>query len=118
MSANLELRNFGGTASYMLRPNIGRGIFVVRVIQKGEVLMDLIEILSLVIIAVGFAISYLAKAIVKRFGLKEKQECVNAAEMTEEEIDEYKQNKAVYRMKLTGLAISIPGLIIFILAFR
>ncbi len=80
--------------------------------------MDLYEILSLVVIAVGFAISYMAKAIVKKFGLKEKQECENSAEMTEEEINEYKQNKAVYRMKLTGLAISIPGLVLFILSFR
>ncbi len=34
MSANSELRNFGGTANYMLRPNTGRGIFVVRVFKQ------------------------------------------------------------------------------------
>ncbi|WP_313561428.1 hypothetical protein [Ruminiclostridium cellobioparum] len=80
--------------------------------------MNLQEILSLVIIAIGFAVVYSAKLIVKKFQLAEKQKCVNASQMSEEEIQSYKLNKAVFNIKLMGLIISIPGLILFIISFR
>lgn len=80
--------------------------------------MNLQEILSLVIIAIGFAVVYSAKLIVKKFQLVEKQKCVNASQMSEEEIQSYKLNKAVFNIKLMGLIISIPGLILFIISFR
>lgn len=80
--------------------------------------MELMEILSLVILAVGFGTVYAAKTIVKRFRLQEKQKCENASEMTEEEVETYKYNKAIFNVKITGLVVSIPGLVLFILSFR
>ncbi len=78
--------------------------------------MNLQEILSLVIIAIGFAVVYSAKVTVKKFRLAEKQKCVNANQMSEEEVQNYKHNKAVFNIKLIGLIISIPGLILFIIS--
>lgn len=80
--------------------------------------MDLPEILSLVIIAIGFAVVYSAKAIVGKFQLAEKQKCDNAHEMSEDEIQSYKNNKAIFQIKILGLIISIPGLLLFIISFR
>ncbi len=75
--------------------------------------MGLLEILSLVILVAGFALVYTAKPIVKRFNLAEKQKCDHASEMTEEEITSYKYNRAIFNVKITGLVISIPGLVLF-----
>lgn len=80
--------------------------------------MDITEILSLVIIAIGFIIVYSAKAIVTRFQLAENQKCENADQMTEDEIQTYKMNKAVFNIKIMGLVVSIPGLVLFIISFR
>ncbi|MDF2985199.1 MAG: hypothetical protein K0R50_709 [Eubacterium sp.] len=80
--------------------------------------MDIREILSLIIMAVGFITVYSAKFLVKKFRLYERQKCDNASEMSEEEIQTYKYNKAVFNIKITGLVISIPGLILFIVSFR
>jgi len=80
--------------------------------------MTPLEILSLVIMAVGFAMVYGAKAIVKKYDLAKKQTCEHAAEMSEEEVEEYKYNKAVVSFKMMGLVVTIPGLILFVLFFR
>ncbi len=80
--------------------------------------MDLREILSLVIIAIGFITVYSAKILVKKFRLDEKQKCDNASEMSEEEVQAYKYNKAIFNIKVTGLIISLPGLILLFISFR
>lgn len=80
--------------------------------------MDFLEILSLLIMAAGFAVVYSAKPAVKRFGLQERQSCANASEMTEEEVQSYKLNRAVFNIKILGLLISIPGLVLFIISFK
>ena len=80
--------------------------------------MKPLEILSLVIMAAGFAMVYASKAIVKKYNLAQKQSCVHADEMSAEEVEEYKYNKAVVNFKMMGLVVSIPGLVLFILCFR
>ncbi len=80
--------------------------------------MNLQEILSLVIMAIGFAVVYSAKVIVKKLRLAEKQKCASEDQMTEEEVQNYKDNKATFNVKLMGLAISVPGLILFIISSR
>jgi hypothetical protein len=80
--------------------------------------MEPLEILSLAIMVIGFVIVYMSKAIVKKYNLAEKQTCEHEAEMTEEEIKDYKYNKAVFNIKILGLIVSIPGLVLFIIYFR
>lgn len=80
--------------------------------------MKPLEILSLVIMAAGFAMVFASRAIVKKYDLAKKQKCQHADEMSVEEVEEYQYNKAVVSFKMMGLVVSIPGLILFILLFR
>ncbi|HEY5583576.1 MAG TPA: hypothetical protein VIK78_03690 [Ruminiclostridium sp.] len=81
-------------------------------------MMSPLEILSLVIMAAGFATVFASKAIVKKYDLDKKQTCEHAEEMSVEEVEEYKYNKAVISLKMKGMVLSIPGLILFIICFR
>jgi competence protein ComGC len=80
--------------------------------------MTPLEILSLVLMAVGFAMVLSAKTIVKKYDLAKKQTCEHADQMSEEEVEDYKLNKAMLNFKLLGLAVTIPGLILFIIFFK
>lgn len=91
----------------------GRGFFIS---SKGVELMKPLEIVSYIIIAIGFVVVYGAKTIVKKYDLAQKQKCENVGEMTEEEFEQYKLNKATVNVKMLGLVISIPGLILFIVS--
>lgn len=78
--------------------------------------MKTIDIVALIILAIGFAVVLLSKAIVNKFNLVEKQECKYASELSEEELQNYKLNKASFNMKITGLIITIPGFVLFLLS--
>ncbi len=80
--------------------------------------MNLKEIISLIVLAIGFIIVLSAKAIAKKLNLVEKQKCQNASEMTEDEIQDYKFNTAVFKTKIAGLVILVPGLILFFICSR
>lgn len=80
--------------------------------------MKPVGILALVIIAIGFAIVLSARAIVRKNDLVNKQKCEHAAEMSEDEVEEYKFNKAMLSVKMIGLAITIPGIILLLLFFK
>lgn len=71
------------------------------------------EIMGLILMVPGFAVVYLAKIIVDKFRLNEKAVCDFKEELTEEELAEYKFNKAILNVKMMGMAISLPGLILF-----
>lgn len=80
--------------------------------------MKPLEILALVIMAIGFAMVFASKTIVKKYDLAKKQNCDHADQMSEEEVEEYKYNKAVVNFKMIGLVVTIPGLVLFILTGR
>ena len=80
--------------------------------------MKTLEILALVIMAVGFGIVFASKAIVKRFDLAKEQKCEHAAQMSEEEVEDYKFNKAMLRIKMMGLIVSIPGIIMLLISYK
>ncbi|AEY67009.1 hypothetical protein [Clostridium sp. BNL1100] len=77
--------------------------------------MKPIEILSLVLMAIGFISVYMAKPIVKKFDLAKKQTCEHEAEMTELEVEEYKFNKAVFNIKMLGFLVATPGIALLII---
>ena len=77
--------------------------------------MKPIEILSLVLMAIGFITVYAAKAIVKKFDLAKKQTCEHEAEMTEQEVEEYKFNKAVFNINILGFLVATPGIALLII---
>lgn len=77
--------------------------------------MKPIEILSLVIMAIGFISVYMAKTIVRKFDLAQKQNCEHESEMTEQEVEEYKFNKAVFNIKIIGFIVSTLGIALLII---
>jgi NADH:ubiquinone oxidoreductase subunit 3 (subunit A) len=80
--------------------------------------MTPLGILSIVIMAVGFAMVYASRFIVKKYGLDKKQKCEHESEMTAEEVEQYKFNKAVLNFKMLGMLVSIPGVVLFIINFK
>lgn len=80
--------------------------------------MKPLEILALVIIAAGFVMVLAAKVIVKKFDLAKKQTCQYSDEMSEEEVEDYKLNRAMLSVKMMGLAVTVPGIILLILYFN
>ena len=80
--------------------------------------MSNLEILGLFFMVPGFAIVYLAKKIVNKYSLNEKAVCNFEDELTDEELAEYKFNKAVLNVKIMGMSISLPGLILFLVGFN
>ncbi len=77
-----------------------------------------LKILSLVIIAAGFATVFLAKSLVRKYKLDLKQKCDFEHEMNEEELSQFKFNKAVVNVKMIGLLIALPGLILMFITFK
>ncbi len=80
--------------------------------------MKPIDIVALVIMAIGFAVVLSSKVIVNKFNLAQKQECKYASELSEEELSNYKLNKAMFNIKITGLVITIPGLVLLLVSSK
>ncbi len=77
--------------------------------------MKPIEILSLVLMAIGFITVYMAKTIVRKYDLAKKQTCEHETEMTAEEVEEYKFTKAVFNIKILGFLVATPGIALLII---
>lgn len=80
--------------------------------------MKPLDIIALIIMAFGFAVVLASKVIVKKFNLAEKQVCKYAHELSEEDLVDYKLNKAMFNVKITGLIITIPGLILLLISSK
>lgn len=65
----------------------------------------------------GFAIVYLSKLIVKKYRLNESAVCDFENELNEEELIEYKCNKATVKVKIFGLIVALPGVILILSTF-
>ena len=76
------------------------------------------KILAFVFLIPGFGLALAAKWVVDRFRLEQKQIYEFEEEMDEEELKQYKYNKAVVNTKMLGMLIALPGLIFLIIAFR
>ncbi len=80
--------------------------------------MKPLDYVALVVLLIGFVVVFAAKPIAKKLGLAQKQKCQYADQMTEEEVESYKLSRAVVSVKMIGLVITIPGLIMFILSYK
>lgn len=91
------------------------GFFIIsfEINNLGVMKVSYMEIGALILMLPGFVVVYLAKIIVKKYGLNEKAVCDFKDELTEEELVEYKFNKAILKVKMMGMTILLPGLILF-----
>lgn len=78
----------------------------------------MLKILAFVLVAIGAISVYGAKTVVNKFELDKKIKVEFENEMTEEEIANYKNQRAVLNIKIAGMLIALPGLIIVLVFFR
>jgi hypothetical protein len=80
--------------------------------------MIFLKILMFISIVAGFGTVLAAKAIVKRFKINENTKCNFEHEMTDEELEIYKFNKAVLNVKMMGMLIALPGFILVTIVYK
>ncbi len=77
-----------------------------------------LQILAMLFMIPGFGIVYLAKFIVDKYKLNEKAVCNFKHELTDEQLIEYKLNKAVVNIKILGFFIALPGVILLLVSIK
>ncbi|NTV91461.1 MAG: hypothetical protein HGA22_14055 [Clostridiales bacterium] len=80
--------------------------------------MFVMKVFAFAFLVAGFGTVFAAPVIVRRRKLDEKVQCNFEGELSEEEVKRYKFDKASVNIKLMGLALSLPGLILLYLSFR
>ena len=77
-----------------------------------------LKILAGLVLIVGFFIALAARGLVTRFNLDKKVTVDNESEFGEKEAEEYRYAKAVALVKMSGMIIALPGLILTLFAFK
>ncbi len=80
--------------------------------------MIIMKILTFVFLVAGFGLVFVAGSLVKKYRLDEKVVCNFEDELSEDEVSKYKFNKASVNLKMMGLMISVPGLILLYLTYK
>ena len=77
-----------------------------------------LKIIAGVFLVTGFGTIIGARNIVKKFKVDERVQANFGNEMDEEETLQFKFNKALANVKIIGMVITIPGIILTLIAFR
>ena len=77
-----------------------------------------LKIMAGVFLITGFGTVLEAKNLSKRFNMDQKVNVNFEHEMNEEEMAQYKQTKAAVNLKMYGMMIALPGVILTLIAFK
>jgi len=77
-----------------------------------------LRVMAFIFMVPGFITVFAARKIVEKFELDKKSKADATYEMDEEELKRYKYDKAVVNVKLLGMLISLPGIVLTFIAFR
>lgn len=80
--------------------------------------MLVFNILAFTLVAVGALIVILARWFVDKYELTNKTMAKNEDEMDEEELEQYKKNKAVLNLKVLGMIVLLPGMILLLILYK
>ena len=80
--------------------------------------MLFLKIFAAVLVVAGFVVILLAKKVVTRFGLDKRVKIADDMELSDEDLAEYKQLKATVTVKMLGMLVVLPGLIMTLIAFK
>jgi hypothetical protein len=80
--------------------------------------MEILKFLPLLFIAAAAIIVFGAKKLVKKYGMDKNVKCEYEDQMTVEELESYKFDKAVVNLKMFGLLIALPGVVLVMVLFR
>lgn len=86
--------------------------------MRKELVMFFYRLFGFAFLIAGFGMVFAASSLVKKFGLDKKVNCSFEGEMSEEEVQNYKITKASVNVKMMGLLVSVPGLVLIVLAFK
>ena len=77
-----------------------------------------LKIIAGLILIAGFFIALAARSLVTRFELDKRMNIENESEFDEKDATEYRHVKAVAFVKMSGMLIALPGLILTLFAFK
>ena len=77
-----------------------------------------LKIMAGLILIAGFFIALAARSLVTRFNLDKRIKIENESEFGEKDAAEYRYIKAVALVKMSGMLIALPGLILTLFAFK
>ena len=80
--------------------------------------MIILKILAIVLVGFGSFVVFGARTLTEKFGFPEKVTCSFESELTEEEISNYKEDKAVLNLKMLGILFVLPGIVLVLLFFK
>ncbi len=78
----------------------------------------ILKVLAFVFLIPGLLTAFSARWIVDKYNLADKMKCEHEDEMNEDEIRQYKSNKAMINIKMLGMLIALPGLALVVIAFK
>lgn len=80
--------------------------------------MLILKIIAVVLLVAGFGTVLEAKNLAVKFKTVENTKITFEHEMNEEEMADYKLTKATVNMKMLGMLIALPGIILTLVAFK
>lgn len=80
--------------------------------------MIILKMLAFVLLAAGFIVVFTARFIVGKYNLDRTMKCSFENDMDDEELRQYKINKAVVNIKMLGMLIALPGLVLLLMVLK
>ncbi|HHW48677.1 MAG TPA: hypothetical protein GXX14_08700 [Clostridiaceae bacterium] len=77
-----------------------------------------LKIFAFALLAAGALTVFGARWLVSKYNLDRNMKVEHEYEMSGEEIEQYKYNKAVINVKMLGMIILLPGLILLLVLFK
>jgi hypothetical protein len=78
----------------------------------------ILKIIGFVLIFIGVVVVYGARHFVAKYNLDKSTKVEAGMEMDEEQLQHYKNDKAVVNLKMIGMLVALPGFVLIILAFK
>jgi hypothetical protein len=77
-----------------------------------------LKILAFIFLVAGALTVFGARWAVKKYNLDKNMKVEHESEMSDEEIEEYRYSKAVLNLKMLGMIILLPGMILLLVLFK
>lgn len=74
--------------------------------------IEMTKVLAFVLLFIGSIIVFAAKVIVKKLEMEKNVDCKFADQISDEELSMYKLNKAIVKVKLIGMLVTLPGILL------
>lgn len=80
--------------------------------------MLFLKVLGFLFFIPGVMLVFASRWLVQKYGLDKNIKCDFENEMTKDELEVYKYNKAVVNVKMAGMLVALPGIALILIAFR